>query len=255
LEAFEASPAPGIWPYIKKQDIIQDLRDTIANPLQVNQGYSPLCGPAAIVYELVQRDPAYFVQICQNLYETGQFTARSGQVIQPSPNLVQSRVRTSISIADWMLLASLRDSENLIFRVDATASDFVTGISTPWEVKGWTIDLLGFSNVDFRPVLFYGEFEAMQQAQQIHDQGGVAFLLINATMLGLPKPPIPYPDHWIGFLGNLEIDDQVWDRRKYGHIHFDCYTWGERKRVDIDEKTFETYFFGMVTGMPRQDPG
>jgi len=250
LTAFESSAVPGVWPYITKADLLSDLRVTVNDPLNVNQGFTPLCGPAAVVYELVRRDPVFFVQICQQLFETGQFAARTGRIVQPSDTLRNSRVRTGITTVDWMVMATVRDSENLLFHVDADAPDFVTGISNPWEVKGWTAELLGYHNVSFQPILFYGECEALQRAQTIRDQGGVAFLLINVALLGSPKPAIPIPDHWIDFLGNLQIDPEVWDRRRIGQIHFDCYTWGGIRHLDINEKTFEACFFGMVTGRP-----
>jgi hypothetical protein len=68
LNEFEKSSAPGVWPNIDKTQLIDDIRAILANPLRVNQGRAPLCGPAAIVYELVRREPSRFVRICRSLY-------------------------------------------------------------------------------------------------------------------------------------------------------------------------------------------
>lgn len=48
------------------------------------------------------------------------------------------------------------------------------------------------------------------------------------------------PDHWIGFLGDLDISRE--------HVRFDCYTWGGFRRVDVSRSRFNAGTFGLVTG-------
>lgn len=248
IDEFAASGAPGVWPGIPKAELIADVRNTVANPYNVDQQKTPLCGPAAIVFELVSRNPMYFVSICRQLFEAGQFTTLSGRVVRPSDTLKSSRSPRPVSAADWLVQATLRDAENAIFPVEPTSGPIAMGITTPWEMKGWTGELLGFSDVKFESTLFYGEFEAMRKAQEARAAGGVAFLLIHGALLDNPAPFVGHPNHWISFLGNLIITPGTWWRWDSGQISFDCYSWGRRHSVNAREGKFEDYFFGVVTG-------
>ena len=250
IDAFERSTQPGVWPYIQKAALLADLRATVLNPFEVNQNYTPFCGPTAIVFELVAKQPARYIALCQSLYETGQFQSRT-KVVRASDQLRQSKVRAGISVADWMLIATLRDSENLIFPIDANSSGLVNniaGITTPWEMKGWLYEILGYDQVSFESTFVYGEFDAMRKAHAARQKGGVGFLLIDASMLQGSAPAIAYPNHWVSYLGNLQIDDGVWYQHDSGHIRFDCYSWGRKHSVDLGEGPFEDYMWGVVTG-------
>jgi hypothetical protein len=90
---------------------------------------------------------------------------------------------------------------------------------------------------------------------KVREQGGVAFLMIHAAMLGKPDPFLSHPNHWVSFLGNLVIDDGIWYQYESGNIKFNCYSWGLTKNeqvgafaVDVGEGAFEDYFWGVVTG-------
>ena len=246
MTQFEQSTQSGVWPHILKNDLIANIRAAVAEPLTIHQKYTPLCGPASIVYELVSRQPHRYIQICQQLYETGWFQGRTKEV-KPSQTLLQSQIPknpepggTDIRPADWMLLATLRDVENLLFPVDADSGQLVMGITTPWEMKGWAFEILEFNQIAYESTYTYGEIDAMRLAETALNNGGVAFLMIDAAMLRNEEPFIAYPTHWVSFLGKLTIDSH--------HIKFDCYSWGVEKHVDLDEESFEDYMWGVVTG-------
>ncbi len=248
LLQFQNSTRPGLWPNIPKAALIDDLRATTSKATLVDQGRTPLCGPASILFELARKNPRRYVQICQSLYETGQFQSRT-HLVKPSATLMNSRVRSDVTLADWLLMSTLRDTENLFFPVEDTSSIFVMGFTKPWEMRGWTFDLLGYDTAEYQSLIFYGEFEAMKKAQDVVNRGGVVFMMIQSALLGNPKPFISYPDHWITFTGNLNIEDGIWNRQK-GHILFDCYTWGGTRTIKSDDKSFEDYTWGLVYGIP-----
>lgn len=257
LTRFEKSTTSGVWTYITKANLLQDIKSKIDNPFLVRQESTPLCGPASIIFELVSRQPHRYVDICKELYETGKFKGRT-KTVEPSKTLLKSRVHSSTTVADWMLMATLRDVENALFPVEESSNSFVMGVSTPWEMKGWTFEILGYNKVEYESTYLYGEFEAMQKAKQVRNQGGVAFLMIHSAMLGHPEPLVSYPNHWVSFLGNLVIDDGIWYQLDSGHIKFNCYSWGKTSLVtnapagafpvNVGEGPFEDYFFGVVTG-------
>ena len=233
----------------KKLNCLTDIRRTVANPFLIDQHINPFCGPAAILFDLISKQPARYVSICQSLYETGQFQSRTKQV-QPSQTLLNSRIRRGISVVDWMLMGTLRDTENLLFRVDAAAGDLarnLAGMTFPWELKGWAYEVLGYDQIDYNSTAIFGEFEAMQTADRVYRKGGAAFLLIDSGMLQASKSIVTQPNHWILHLGNLQIDEGIWYRHDSGHIRFDCYSWGQKYSVDLDEDRFEDRLWGVVT--------
>jgi hypothetical protein len=247
LIKFEQSSRSGVWRHISKSSLIADIRHKINNPLRIRQRKTQLCGPASIVFELVSRQPLHYVEICQHLYEEGKFQGRTKEV-KPSKTLLNSRVYSGVSAADWMLMATLRDTENAIFDVDEDSGKVSMGITTPWEMKGWTFELLGHDQVEFHSTNLYGEFEAMQIAQKAFHIGGVAFLMIDSAMINNDNTIVSWPTHWVAFQGGLDIDEGVWYLHDSGHIKFDCYSWGQIKHVDLDEGSFEDYMWGVVVG-------
>jgi hypothetical protein len=150
-----------------------------------------------------------------------------------------------------MLRATLRDTENSLFPVEASSSPIAMGITTPWEMKGWAFEILGYDRVEYESTYLYGEFEAMRKAEAAVNQGGAAFLMVHSTMLGKADPVVGYPNHWVSFLGGLMIDNGVWHRWDSGKIKLDCYSWGGKHHVELDEGPFEDCMWGVVMGTPN----
>lgn len=239
LEAFDKSTQQGAWPHITRSQLVDEIRATLTKPSRISQKDTPFCGPAAVVYELASRDPMRYVGIVQELYETGAFRTRR-YVIEPTEALLNSTVPPGMRAVDWMVLAAMRDAENLLFTIDGDPGD-IEGITFPWEMEEWAFELLGYDAVDFESTFIDGELDAIELAQGIIDRGGVAFLLIDAAMLGGEEPAVAIPNHWISFLGNLSVtSDQV---------AFRSYSWGTTIDVQIGKDPFEDYMWGVVTAV------
>lgn len=249
LEKFRASTLSSRWSYVNKDALLTDIADKISNPLHVNQGNTPLCGPAAIVYELVAKQPVRYIKICKRLFEKGKLLGKT-KTYTPSLTLLRSRVprRDRISIADWLLMASLRDVGNALFDVSSSSNDFVMGLTTPNEMKEWTSEILGYNTIHWESTYVFGEFEAMKHASRVRNKGGVAFILCHSEMVGGSSDRFTLPNHWISYTDGLKIDDGVWYRHDDGRIEFNAYTWGRIESVNLDEGKFEDCMFGVVTG-------
>jgi hypothetical protein len=250
---FEKSPSPGVWSSLNKQQVITDIRSRLNDPFQVNQGGQPFCGPASILFELVRKRPLQYVQICQNLFENGQFSSTT-KLIQASPRLRQSQGRLRMSQADWMILSTLRESENLIFPVEPDAPDILrnlAGMTKFWEMKGWTQEVLGYPRIQYINTYLYGEYEALYEASEAIASGGVVFALITASgLLGGDQPFLPYPNHWVTILGNILMESGSWLGGKSGRFSLDVYSWAKKYHIDLDAKPFEDYFWGVIIGTP-----
>ena len=90
----------------------------------------------------MSRQPHKYVDICKELYETGQFKGRT-KTVKPSQKLLKSKVHKDITVADWMVMGAMRDAGNILFSVDADLFS-VAGITTASEIEGWTSEILGY---------------------------------------------------------------------------------------------------------------
>jgi hypothetical protein len=263
ISSFEQSTSPGVWPHITKAELTQDIKETVRDPLNVNQAHTPLCGPTAIVYELVARDASFglrpqkkrYVQLCRQLWETGHILARTID-IKPSDNLRNSphSEADAISVADWMLIAGLRDVENAFVDIEgderSTEGDVsgLEGYSFPGAMKTWIFEILGFDEADLELCWSSGEIDTIKKAQAAWTNGGVAFLNIDSNLVD-EKPlgegnflGAHLPNHWVAFQGGLKLDEGT------GMIRFDYYTWGDIKSVSMTQEQFSQYLYDVVLG-------
>jgi len=243
---FEQSSAPGAWAFLDKATVIADMRARVQDPFQVNQGGQPFCGPAAVLFTLLLKQPLRYVEICRSLFLVGGFQG-SNHYMASSDRLRQaSRGNLQMGQTDWMVLATLRDVEDIIFPVEPNAPDIIrnlAGMTKSWEMKGWVKEILGYTQVNYDHAYLMNDVSAMQDAAAALQAGGVAFALITAEgMLGDNPPLVAFPSHWIALLGNLSVQGDP--------VTFDIYTWSKQLRVTMDAKSFKKYLWAIVTGTP-----
>ncbi len=249
IATFEQSSTASVWSFLDKKTIITEMRQRVQDPYSVNQGQQPFCGPTAILFELVRKQPVRYVELCRTLFEKGVVQGKTKR-IQALPQLRQSsKLNLRMGEADWMVLSTLRDAESLLFPVDPDAPSFVrnlSGMSFSWEMKGWLQEILGYPQIIHTKTYKKGDLLALRDAANSVKLGGVAFPLITSQPLLSPASatelPIPLPNHWVSLLGNLQIQN--------GRVAFDVYSWGKKMRVDVPEGVFQKSFWGVVIGMP-----
>lgn len=246
INEFSRSTARGVWPKINKADLIRDIKSIVIDPLRINQGAAPLCGPAAILYELAKSSPKRFVEMCRKCYETGTINGRKKNY-SASSTLRNSKVKNNVTPANWMMQATLVEASNLLLDVDAS-DDGLASSSTPSNLQEWTKEILLYDRVDYISTLAWGEFDAMREVARAYRDGGVAFMMVHSSMVGNPTPFIYYMSHWISYAGKLHIDNGNPFIHDSGHISFDSYTWGRIVPVSLSEGRFEDAFFGVVIG-------
>lgn len=245
IEEFEQSSAAGVWACLDKATIISQMRSRISDPFQVNQGGQPFCGPASVLFELVRKQPSRYVQICQSLFESGGFQGTKLWIRADEQLRGNTDRNLRMSQVDWMVLATLRESENLLFPVEPNAPDLIrnlAGMTKSWEIKGWIQELLGYPKTAYHQAYLFNDVAAMNASIAAIQAGGVAMLLITAEgLLQENPPPIPFPSHWVTLLGNFEV--------KGDRVSFDIYTWSQKVTVQTDVESFKKYFWAGVTGM------
>lgn len=260
LDAFERSPQAGCWPHLDKPTLIKEMRSRLANPFIIHQRQQPFCGPASVLFELVRKQPLRYVQMGQAFYERGMYKAEK-ELVCTTENLRQaSRDPLGMAQADWMLLAALREAETKIFPVEPNAPKLIrnlAGMTKSWEMLGWVRNVLGYPNATYYHTYLFRDLQALTQAEQAIQRGGVAFALVTAKgMLGSAseKTRLAVPDHWVTLLEATPIEEgQPWrSALQPGSktLKMDYYTWGDRRSVTIERRAFRRYFWGVVVGEP-----
>ncbi len=206
---FEKSFAPSAWLHLNKTTLIAEMRSRVRDPFQVNQGGQPFCGPASVLVELVWKQPLRYVEICRSLYLVGGFQGAS-RYIASSDELRRSTYGDlRMPQTDWMILATLRDVENVLFPVEPNAPDLIrnlAGMTKSWEMKGWMQEILGYRKVKYNHAYLTNDISAMNDAAAALKAGGAAFALITAEGMLSDRPPaVPFPSHWVALLGNISV--------------------------------------------------
>ncbi|MBF2026638.1 MAG: hypothetical protein IGS48_07715 [Oscillatoriales cyanobacterium C42_A2020_001] len=243
---FETAIAPGVWTLLDKKTLIAEMRDRVRNPYKINQGGQPFCGPASVLFELVRKNPVRYVEICRNLYQLGGFHGAT-RFITSSEELRRATYgNLRMGQADWMILATLREMENILFPVEPNAPDVIrnlAGMTKSWEMRGWVQEIMGYKRVDYLYTFLNNDIQAITKASEILRQGGVAFALITADGMLNDKPPmIPMPTHWISLVGNISVQKDT--------VNLDIYTWSKKLHLQMDHGSFKKYLWAVVTGLP-----
>ncbi|MDR1424549.1 MAG: hypothetical protein LBI92_08095 [Azoarcus sp.] len=141
--------------FIKAVEVRCIINDVENGPLKINQGDSSLCGPAAFMYCVAREKPDDFARYAFDLALTG--TGSLGSlIVKPKQACLDaerlkvekswlSRERT-ITPADWVTLASLRDSTGPVSSMTRVTSDF-GGMTHPDALAGWFRKTGWFRNV------------------------------------------------------------------------------------------------------------
>lgn len=277
LRAFEQRQGPGEWPWLSRKQVADSVRSRLRDPAIMNQHSTGLCGPISILFELAQRNPAEYVRAAAQLFDDGEWVTPTGRKIVTHLDMRQERVPKGMPAADWLIASTMRDDENWIEDVDGEgeANPFGTGyngletLTWPLEMKYWTEDILQLSG-DVDDCWAAGELDALRAGDRAVQNGGVAFLCIDARLLkhepgdneedmwfsvrshstkGIGKwSPKRHstddsyvPTHWVPLTGRVIIDEA-------GAITAPVWSWAAEYLVTGSAESFTEYLYFVVIG-------
>lgn len=204
---------PFAFPNIGQKVVLDELELRVRNPYEINQQNSSLCGPASFFYALAKGNPMEYVKFAWSLYKTGEATLNNLKV---KPSEATKKFKPvigmfQIAAIDWLVLASLRDSENSNFRYDEP-SDELAGITLPSEIESW------FKRSNFRQIINKasiignGDVKNLLSAHTYQSQQYAVALLINMNIL-LPNSRkslfATFPNHWVVLDSAVHVNGQV----------------------------------------------
>lgn len=240
---FLARKGGGVFTHLSRAVIGRELYDRIENPSLIDQGSSSLCGPASLLYTYAEHRPLAYVRFIINLYENG--SATLGKLsVKPGKDLRSYALPRNESAADWIGLASIRDSANWFFDYQST-TDEVAGITMPSTLESW-FKRAGYKTVkNDTNVFFTKDRECAEAANKLLAQGYNVALFINADMLSSKTQDSKSvtPNHWVVLHSKIMLSEKS--------VTFTVFTWGKIKWVpagkkDLSLADFLNNFYGYV---------
>ncbi|HKA17957.1 MAG TPA: hypothetical protein VKN18_06530 [Blastocatellia bacterium] len=258
-----------IWLNVCRNKVADGLDARILDPNKINQSKTNVCGIAAFVRDWAEDDPIAYAWLGISLYEAGWGRIGRGKMlgkeVRPSSHLRSSPIpyqenyygnghAKEMNHADWIVLASIRESFNNVFAYTANDPlEMVSGMTLPSEVVK-TFKAAGYTSVVDKTNWALGEgFDNVQEASSRFKNKEKVVLLINMRMLkdstiDTEAAVVRTSDHWVGLLSPIELKLSGTGYRVSG---FDVFTWGEKRRVpqtttDFAFTAFLKNYYGFI---------
>ncbi|NUQ74363.1 MAG: hypothetical protein HUU21_12470 [Polyangiaceae bacterium] len=260
VDEFEKRSSTSAFPSADKSQLIEGLRARIIDPKIINQNHTMLCGPAAFVYSMASQDPVAYARFIIDLYEKGRATVGK-MTVSPSGALMRYSVPAGeIHVADWIPLASIRNSKGSVVFFDKydSVDEELPAMTLPSHLHSW-IDEVGYTKVVDRTHVFGMSAEEGKKSLSdaiIYDREGYrVFLLIRASLVqgesdgkkgkkaAKKGSSLPFPDHWVVLEEGDLADGIFWMR---------IYSWGQFYSIPPDATwTLDdvvTKYYGFIAG-------
>jgi len=260
LRKFAARNSPkGKWKYIGRDALANGLLKRINNPDSIAQKDTPLCGPAAFLRTVARHKPYTYANAGIELYEKGK-TKIGGLEIKPGSELIGDRPEGKTQVADWIMLASLRDSDNWLFSPSGIFGSSVAGITRPATIASW-FTAAGYSKVvnkaslqKHRSDYYYAKL--LDEAEQLYDSGYKVLMLIDGDVLDRKTQDDAvslFPDHWVALYSRIhDRGTTAYDQ----NIQLWVWTWARARPIPfqaskpLKKKHFLNKFYGFVAAKP-----
>ncbi len=220
INDFAAKTEAGAFPWLSRSTIASELRARLGNPYLINQGSSGLCLAAAVVFQIARTKPEEYVRAVTDLFDTGK--AKIGKWnLAPCQDLKNHRAPAGIPQADWIILSSIRDSENWFIDYEKETD---SGGAWGNEVAAW-MRKAGFTDIKEDWNYFFSkDVGNLVMARHWCAANYQVALLIDADMIdGTLKTLISKPNHWVV----LDSTNFVILSKQHP-ITFPVFTWGRR---------------------------
>jgi hypothetical protein len=237
----------GYFPNLDRDRVGIDLLFRVGNPGLMYQDKAGLCGPFAFVYGFASDSPSQYAKYAVDLYEKGK--AKIGEmVINPSEACRSYSPPSSMSPADWLTAASLRDSDNWWFDVDDEDVGYSAGANVG-DVEKWFV-LAGYYDVKSEDNLVSGlDPSDIDDLNRYYSEGRRVVLRINSKMLyATTQSKTTYRgNHFVVLHSPIARTPQG--------VRLSIFTWGQGnfqipQGGALSEKDFLGNLYGYVAGKP-----
>lgn len=138
--AFLRRTGGSYWLHLDRDEVGVGMLLRIAKPGLLRQGDANVCGPAAMLFSLLEDHPGAYAQFAIALYEKGRANIGKDS-IEPESRVCQYAPPSgSIDPVDWLTMASMRDSANWYLCFDSVKDKLrvnLAAATTPMEMAWW----------------------------------------------------------------------------------------------------------------------
>jgi hypothetical protein len=248
LDDFAKNDKTPVFRNANRATVADEMRKRVDNPSLIDQGQSGTCGPASLVYDLLSRDPAIYVRAVQSLFDWGYAIIGKLQ-LKPGFYLLHGPMPDDVPQADWILLASIRDSENWFYEFSAKSKlDNSSAGTTMSELKDW-FEETGYTKVESDQILtnWFDKTSNLNKSLKLYDDDYQVTWFICADMLTSSIPDSIKPDHVVVLAGKF-----VPPATKSVAVHIPIFTWGRKTTIpEVGGLTYGQFldqYFGYVAG-------
>ena len=243
------TPCPSVWPKLDQATIADGLKERIKDWNKIDQANTSLCGPAEFARDIAEDKPFDYAKAVIDLYQTGQ--ALIGTLsIKPRADLKTAPMVGRVHQTDWILLASIRDSDNWWFHLQAP-NDNATSMTLPHSKENW-LKRAGYTDViNETNLVACKDLPNAIKANNLFKAGYKVALFIHGNMLEAKtmNDLSPWPDHWVALTSAMEIKSINMTRPgtlvndQSSSVKFEIYTWGDGRRKVPESGTLTEYNF------------
>ncbi len=233
--------------HLKKNKIESEIQNRISKKNFPDQNGASLCGPAALFYCLQMDRPDIYEQAARELWQygrtkIGQLEIKPGNGCRHPKGTFYDKYGARISGLDWLTLASLRDSENMIFSYDEV-DDKAAGVTMWGKLTEW-FEKAGYEKVFSNIGLTHSNKEDIETLNNYIEQGFHVVSLISAGMLQNMEETSG-KNHWIVWVDKVEESENG--------TNVKAFSWGRVKTWVKEDATYEyfiKYTFGGLVFKP-----
>lgn len=264
VNAFEASAPSRVAWKLNRAQTLQRLRALLTNPAQLGQRGLNACAPAAFFRVWLARDPvgaaAFACTMLRDAVATvGSMTITASQALRDqdyasvAATLNAAHPNAMPDTADWLLLCSLRDSENTL--VDYLGEpyslrDTVAGLTLPLTLTSWLTATNLYATVANDTTVLPG-VDNPRLLTLLPTSNVDIILLVNSSFNAnlypnlATRPPLPpapgvyIPDHYVVMNGPFSLDAGVW-------LNIDVWTWGRTIGGWVGSADFGSRYYGLI---------
>ena len=252
----------GQWPTLDRDEVGVGILMRLAYPGLLRQGGANVCGPAAMLFNVLNDRPVTYALYAIDLYEKGE--AKLNRLsVKPMSGVRHYFSASKIDPIDWLTMASLRSSENWFFADifdDPTGEGFLGeqreglfGATTQMEMAWW-FDQAGYRDIreDANLARHQRDTKNMDEASRLFAAGYRVCMLIDYQMIETRHQSesgsmILMDRHWVVLRSMID--------RSGGNVKMNIFTWGDGnyqvpKSGALPLDDFLMNYYGYVAAMP-----
>jgi hypothetical protein len=230
----------GPWTGLKWADVAHGMAQRVYHPEIIDQASLGTCGPAAVLNADASKDPADYVMLGIDLFETGKL---KGEKV--NDKLLGKSPPSGMDPSDWMLMSAIQDRMNHVFEYHGEPGWREGGSS------GMMRDNLkkyaGVVDVVTNDCEMWGEIDEAKKASDYiknNPEDVVVMMHVSADMLEDPESKENSRNHVIRLVSWIHMADD--------DIQFNAFTWGKYRHYKYTKAQFKRLVYAFTIGARKK---